>query len=196
MITKYNKFINESFFFKTYEEMLKDIDKSYLEMLKYYSSHMNLDNYNGIKRGYLKHSNFITIRKASNQSLKTIHLIIKLLNKFKSNITEEQLLYIITNYIYKTLDFVLIYGSNKIREYHTDMVKSLNYMAKLISIINRINNLNMDINIVQKDLLFVLYTSSDGYIYITTKKEADRRRAETIAKHADIDPLGEENWDD
>ncbi len=196
MVKTYNHFINENIFFKTYEEMLKDIDSSYLKSLKYYSFYIDLDNYSGIERDNLKYTNNRALENTSNQSLKTIHLIIKLLNKFKSNITKEQLLYIITNYIYKILDFIFTYGYKIVKRSNVDTVRALNHMVKLICNINRINNLNMDINIVKNDVVFVLYTAPDGFIYINTKKDADRKRAETIAKHADIDPLGEENWDD
>ncbi len=196
MITKYNKFINESFFFKTYEEMLKDIDKSYLKMLKYDKSYVHI---NGPTIKAIRTFNDSVTHDTLTQSLKTIHLTIKLLEKFKNDITKEQLISIIDDILIKIYEVVLGYGTKIADKIHTNLVNGLNHIIKLIVDINKNKNFNIGKNFIKNKDQVVLYEQPNGYSFLYLKSEADleiAKRAEIRAKYADIDPLGEENWDD
>lgn len=173
-IKYYNNYINEGLFVKNINDYLEKIDQFIIK----YNNNSSMDYFD--------------------ESINNLYEISVLLNKIIMN-KKNDINQILLNKIIKRYETVLNLLNNvgfitkngnfqKIKKYLNSFIVNLNYIVE-------INNLVIDNKHINNELVY--HINSKGYTFILTKEE--KNKIDIMIKnkrkqHEDIDPHGEEDW--
>jgi hypothetical protein len=85
----------------------------------------------------------------------------------------------------------------KLKDYGTfrNVKDYLNSITNILKYIKNFRGLDVALNDAVFDNPLVFY-KNNGFVQLAHKSYVDRKKKEQIELHKDVDPLGEENWDD
>lgn len=176
-INKFDDFINEGLFSKSLNEYIEKIDELFIDL---YDMH-----------GKVRGIEVIEIK------LDIAELLNSALMKFGRTMKQEDMDKFMKrfNEIISTID---MHGYNKIIKNYEKFKDVINSILQILNHLKRFYGL--DINFEKhKDLLqdyLVFYKRNGGYYILVPSAYAEKKNKEARAGHENVDPLGEENWND
>lgn len=187
---KYKDFINEGLFKKkTFDDRIEEIDKLIMSALKYRGMTLTRSKLDIIKPSNT--NNFTYSIEDVSQKLKDV------LTKCGSTIKQEEM-DIFMNRFNSFRKMLRITFPIRFFDNVKNIAFNFNAIIQIIDYL-KTKNLNIDYETIDKDGdIDLVSIVKDGKfsIYLNRQSMIDKNEKELKDKYKDIDPLGEENWDD
>lgn len=189
MIKEFETYVKESFFSKTFEERIDEIDKLFIIYLSL-ASKSKVDKHD-TNSSAIKRSHYVD--KTLNCMTKIIGIIDEIFIKFGKKLTQDQMDQVVKRF--KTIEKNIGHIGWKLNDYSV-LINLKNSQNSILNILYHFKEFyGLEVDIPENELKNPLKLfKENGYYYIVHKSYADRKEEESKEKHIEDDPYGEEDW--